>query len=178
MELQENLVRLRHKQHLSQEELAERLGVARQTISRWEVGTVIPTADNLLALSTMYGVSVEELMDGKSEDILRDCKVASNEKPSEETAQAEDSLSQGMPPVDSGPPLANTPKKPYKKWIFRVILVCFYAGVLSWGYLRHSTGDAKIFLVFVTVLLILARIMYGLKKWNIQKGKLGNEKRH
>ena len=50
MELQENLIRLRHRRHLSQEQLAEQLGVARQTVSRWEVGTVIPTADNLLAL--------------------------------------------------------------------------------------------------------------------------------
>ena len=71
MELQENLIRLRHRRHLSQEQLAEQLGVARQTVSRWEVGTVIPTADNLLALGTLYGVSVEELMDGDVEDILQ-----------------------------------------------------------------------------------------------------------
>ena len=92
MELQENLIRLRHRRHLSQEQLAEQLGVARQTVSRWEVGTVIPTADNLLALGTLYGVSVEELMDGDVEDILHGPAVHAPKEGEPECAAAEEEI--------------------------------------------------------------------------------------
>jgi len=62
MELKENLVNLRKKKGLSQAELAEAINVSRQAISRWEVGTAIPSADNLMWLSKFYEVSMDELM--------------------------------------------------------------------------------------------------------------------
>lgn len=62
MELNERLVDLRKKKGLSQAELAEAIKVSRQAISRWEVGTAIPSADNLMGLSKFYNVSMDELM--------------------------------------------------------------------------------------------------------------------
>jgi len=62
MELNEKLVALRKKKGLSQAELAESINVSRQAISRWEVGTAIPSADNLMWLSKFYEVSVDDLM--------------------------------------------------------------------------------------------------------------------
>ncbi len=62
MELKEKLVNLRKKKGLSQAELAEAIKVSRQAISRWEVGSVIPSADNLVWLSKFYEVSMDELM--------------------------------------------------------------------------------------------------------------------
>lgn len=62
MELKEKLVALRKKRGLSQAELAEAIKVSRQAISRWEVGTAIPSADNLMWLSKFYEVSMDELM--------------------------------------------------------------------------------------------------------------------
>ncbi len=63
MELKEKLVDLRKKKGLSQAELAESINVSRQAISRWEVGSAIPSADNLMWLSKFYEVSMDELMD-------------------------------------------------------------------------------------------------------------------
>lgn len=63
MELKEKLVDLRKKRGLSQAELAEEINVSRQAISRWEVGSAIPSADNLMWLSKFYEVSMDELMD-------------------------------------------------------------------------------------------------------------------
>lgn len=48
MRLSEKIVQLRKEQGLSQEELAERLGLSRQAVSRWESGTALPDAGNLL----------------------------------------------------------------------------------------------------------------------------------
>lgn len=62
MELNERLVALRKKKGLSQAELAEAIKVSRQAISRWEVGTAIPSADNLMWLSKFYEMSMDELM--------------------------------------------------------------------------------------------------------------------
>lgn len=58
---------LRMENGLSQEEVAENLGVTRQTVSRWEHGVSSPSSENLIALSKLYGVSVETLMDGGAE---------------------------------------------------------------------------------------------------------------
>jgi len=62
MNLSEKLLALRKARTMSQEELAERLEVSRQAISRWEQGTAMPDAANLLQLSRLFGVSVDYLL--------------------------------------------------------------------------------------------------------------------
>ena len=62
MDLKETLVFFRKKQGLSQIELAEALEVSRQTVSKWETGVALPSAENLLALSRLYGVPVDDLL--------------------------------------------------------------------------------------------------------------------
>lgn len=59
------LAELRRERRLTQEALAERLGVTDKTVSRWETGRYPPPVDMLLALSRLYGVSVDELVEGR-----------------------------------------------------------------------------------------------------------------
>lgn len=59
MDLSERLRRLRKESGLSQMEAAEKLVVSRQTISRWEAGTSIPTMENLMRLSALYHVPMD-----------------------------------------------------------------------------------------------------------------------
>lgn len=61
--MKEKLIALRKKAGLSQQELAEKLDVTRQAVSRWEVGTALPTTENLLALRKLYGVTLDYLVD-------------------------------------------------------------------------------------------------------------------
>ena len=63
MELSEKLTTLRKSKGLSQLELAEAINVSRQAISRWEVGTATPSAENLKCLSEYYEISIDELLD-------------------------------------------------------------------------------------------------------------------
>lgn len=67
MKLSEKIVQLRKSQGLSQEELAERLGLSRQAVSRWESGTALPDAGNLLQLSRLFGVTADYLLDEERE---------------------------------------------------------------------------------------------------------------
>lgn len=62
---------------LSQEELAERIYVSRQTISNWETGRSYPDVHNLLLLSALYEISIDELIKGDVE-IMKD-KISSRE---------------------------------------------------------------------------------------------------
>lgn len=61
----ENLKTLRKQKGFSQEELAARLNVVRQTVSKWEKGLPVPDADTLIRLAEVLEVSVSELLGAK-----------------------------------------------------------------------------------------------------------------
>ena len=62
MEFNNKLYDLRKKKGFSQEELANRLNVSRQTVSKWEVGDSTPDMEKLIAMSDLFGVSLDELV--------------------------------------------------------------------------------------------------------------------
>ena len=62
IKLGNRLAELRKEHHLSQEELAEKLNVSRQAISKWECGESSPDTDNLIELSKIYNISLDELV--------------------------------------------------------------------------------------------------------------------
>ena len=66
MSFGENLQLLRKKNHLSQEGLAEMLGVSRQAVSKWELGDGYPEVEKLLLLSKKLNVSLDSLLGGEN----------------------------------------------------------------------------------------------------------------
>lgn len=69
MSLQEKLVYLRKQRGLTQLDLAEMLNVSRQAVSRWEVGSAVPSVDNLRVLSHLYDVSLDYLVKDSSKNL-------------------------------------------------------------------------------------------------------------
>lgn len=67
MNLQSKIIKLRKQSGLSQEDMAEKLNVSRQTISRWEVGSAQPDAENLRQLSQLFGVTADYLLNDEYE---------------------------------------------------------------------------------------------------------------
>ncbi len=63
--LGERLYELRRKKNLSQEEMAEKLNVSRQTISKWETNQSQPDFDKIIPLCQLFNISSEELLTGK-----------------------------------------------------------------------------------------------------------------
>lgn len=66
MKINENIFELRKKKGISQEELGAKLGVSRQTVSKWEVGKSVPDIQKLKAIADLFGITVDELIKEKS----------------------------------------------------------------------------------------------------------------
>ena len=62
------LQKLRKEKGLTQEQLAEKVGVARRTVSRWETGSNLPDMDILIELSDLYDVGLREILNGERKD--------------------------------------------------------------------------------------------------------------
>ena len=67
MTIGQKIVQLRTSKGISQEQLAETLGVSRQSVSKWEMDQALPQIDKVLQLSTLFSVSTDELLHDKIE---------------------------------------------------------------------------------------------------------------
>ena len=82
MKFEEKLVMLRKEHKLSQEQLAEKLGVSRQAVSRWEAGETTPDLANLLGLCDAFSVSADYLIrDGETKQIPEQSGEVLTKKP-------------------------------------------------------------------------------------------------
>ena len=79
MELGNQIYELRKKANLSQEQLAEKVGVSRQTISKWELGETAPDIKQAQVLSQVFSVSLDELTGNDTKEVIYK-KVSNTEK--------------------------------------------------------------------------------------------------
>ncbi len=66
--ISKNLLVLRKRHGLSQEEVAERVGVSRQAVAKWEAGETIPDLTNCMALTQLYDITLDDLVNYRSEE--------------------------------------------------------------------------------------------------------------
>lgn len=79
MEIQGILKNLREKNNLTQEQLAERVQVTRQAVSRWETGETQPNTDTLKLLSRVFDVSINTLLGSPRQLVCQCCGMPLNE---------------------------------------------------------------------------------------------------
>lgn len=127
MNFSEKLIRLRKREGISQEELASYLEVSRQAVSRWEQGTALPDAGNLLKLRQRFGVSLDWLL---------------------EDAQGWEKLTDGAPTGSEGGGTAPSPKlrKSVLPWAiplgvsgFGLLLLGIFSSIFPAEYMVAST---------------------------------------
>lgn len=70
--IQDKLLALRKRSSMSQQEVADTVGVTRQTISNWELGQGSPTLDKAAELARLYGVSLDDLASDEVEIVTRE----------------------------------------------------------------------------------------------------------
>ncbi|MBQ4558623.1 MAG: helix-turn-helix transcriptional regulator [Clostridia bacterium] len=71
----EKLASLRKQANLTQSDLADKLNISRQAITKWENGTGLPDLDNIKKLSSIFNTSIDELLDYKTEEIKLELDV-------------------------------------------------------------------------------------------------------
>ncbi|UZT82484.1 helix-turn-helix domain-containing protein [Caproicibacterium sp. BJN0003] len=91
IEIANRMVQLRKKKGLSQEELAEKLGISRQAVSKWERAESSPDTDNLILLARLYQISLDDLL--KTDDPVE------NRDPEGIVGEKEEKISLELPKV-------------------------------------------------------------------------------
>ena len=71
MTIAEKIKQLRKDNNMTQEDLAEKFNVSRQTISKWETNIAIPDADNIVAISKLFNITTDELLDYKVQTVQK-----------------------------------------------------------------------------------------------------------
>ncbi len=87
MNISKRIQRLRKSMGFSQEQLADKIGVSRQAISKWESDQATPTLENLIELASIYNISVDELIG--IEEIKEEIKEENKEQESKEEENKE-----------------------------------------------------------------------------------------
>lgn len=103
----ERLATLRRQHGLTQEQLAQKLGVSRQAVSKWERTESSPDTDNLIALARLYGVTLDQLIYGEDApaDLLGPAEKPnpqdSDDAPGPSAADADNPAGEPAPADDS-----------------------------------------------------------------------------
>ena len=126
MDLAERLAALRKRAGLSQGDVAERLNVSRQAVSRWETGFTVPSTDNLSRLGRLYGVTLDELLSYSA--------ALPTEKPQEE-APAQQPKAEA--PAPTPPPAAASAPAHARAIIIALSILCLLLAI-GVGVLLHQ----------------------------------------
>lgn len=128
MDVAERLAALRKRAGLSQGDVAERLNVSRQAVSRWEMGFTVPSTDNLSHLGRLYGVTLDELLSYSA--------ALPPEKPQEE-APAQQPKAEAPAPT---PPAAASAPAHARAIIIALSILCLLLAI-GVGVLLHQSFD-------------------------------------
>lgn len=160
------LKELRIKNNLSQEKLGERLGLSRQSVSKWEQGYAMPDTENLLKLSELYGVSVDTILKCGETAEADSAEVTENEKTASDSYVSDENSKKTETKIVFIEKQEHKEKKPHKKrgWFFisyPIWMVVLYAVIGScFGVEGWITG----WLVFLTIPLFYTGIIAFEKK--------------
>ncbi len=130
----EKLMRLRKAKGMTQEELAERITVSRQAISRWEAGETMPDSENLLQLTRLFGVSADYLLNEEYE------------------------TDRDIPAVRENASAMKRQQKLQIAFLYAVGIgaIAVVAGIVGW----RMAGGAAIWVMLAAVIIYIAAIMY------------------
>lgn len=78
MNLADNLKKIRSDNKLSQEQLAEKLGVSRQSVSKWESGQAYPEMDKVLQICQLFDLNIDELLNQDIKEVTVNKKAQNN----------------------------------------------------------------------------------------------------
>lgn len=195
IEIANRLVNLRKEKGFSQEQLAEKIGVSRQAVSKWERSEASPDTDNLIMLARLYEVSLDELL--RTEDEIPQPEEI--EQPEEQPPQAETEEKEDLPepPTEEQPqetPVENAEEAPAEQsapeinnigetiakraskmtdilW-FKLLIVVAAIPIAFFTSLRYGYFELKWFLTVVFAVVMSFSIIDAIHSRDIRKFKM------
>lgn len=135
-----SLKEIRTSRGVSQEDLAERIGVSRQTVSKWESGDARPSADNLMRLSQVFQLPVEAFLrsDWKppEQQAVEAAVILPETPPEPDGDPAPPSVDVPQAPVDEAPP----PRHRYYRFWAALAAILAVAAIIA-GVISFSRRD-------------------------------------
>ena len=191
IEIANRLVNLRKEKGFSQEQLAEKIGVSRQAVSKWERSEASPDTDNLIMLARLYEVSLDELL--RTEDEIP--QPEETEQYEEQPPQAEPKENEDLPepPTEEQPPetpaenaeevpaeqnnsIGETIAKRASKmtdilWL-KLLIVVAAIPIAFFTSLRYGNFEPKWFLIVVFAVVMSFSIIDAIHSRDIRKFKI------
>lgn len=160
------LKELRIKNHLSQEKLGERLGLSRQSVSKWEQGYATPDTENLLKLSELYGVSVDTILKCGETEETDSREISQHDEEKAESDVSEEKENKAETKIIFIEKQDHKEPKPHKKrgWLFisyPIWMVVLYAVI---GSFFGAKGWITGWLVLLTIPLFYTGVIAFEKK--------------
>ena len=142
MPLADRIIELRKKQGWSQIDLADRLDVSRQSVSKWEMAQAVPELDKIIKMSELFAVTTDYLLKDDA-PVPDDAGAAPPPPPPEEPPRP-------APEPETPPgPAPAAPKKRRRRWIlaavflFSIFAVCIYTVLSATGAVTYTSLRAK-----------------------------------
>lgn len=191
IEIANRLVNLRKEKGFSQEQLAEKIGVSRQAVSKWERSEASPDTDNLIMLARLYEVSLDELL--RTEDEIP--QPEETEQYEEQPPQAEPEENEDLPepPTEEQPqetPAENAEEVPAEQtnsigetiakraskmtdilWL-KLLIVVAAIPIAFFTSLRYGNFEPKWFLIVVFAVVLSFSIIDAVHSRDIRKFKI------
>lgn len=191
IEIANRLVNLRKEKGFSQEQLAEKIGVSRQAVSKWERSEASPDTDNLIMLARLYEVSLDELL--RTEDEIP--QPEETEQYEEQPPQAEPEENEDLPepPTEEQPqetPAENAEEVPAEQtnsigetiakraskmtdilWL-KLLIVVAAIPIAFFTSLKYGNFEPKWFLIVVFAVVMSFSIIDAVHSRDIRKFKI------
>ncbi len=161
IETANKLLRYRKMHSLSQEQLAEKIGVSRQAVSKWERAEASPDTDNLILLAKIYGITIDELITGSGITATDDTPGSADNtddagSPDKGDMPLDENSGQGAcadEPVHTSDSDKLNRKRENKKSLWYSLPYPIFALIifLLWGFFGFAGGFYRAWLVFLTV---------------------------
>ena len=150
IEIANRLQKLRKENGYSQEELADKLGISRQAVSKWERAESSPDTDNLIVLARLYNISLDELLsDNESDEEIRDRVMDRGQEEKKDTSSITLTDDEGQTlkienghmhclKADGTEVKLNKKQLIVKSSIDGAIAIATLAGFLIWGFMYNG----------------------------------------
>lgn len=191
IEIANRLVNLRKEKGFSQEQLAEKIGVSRQAVSKWERSEASPDTDNLIMLARLYEVSLDELL--RTEDEIPHPEETEQYEEQPPQAEPEENEDLPEPPTEEQPqetPAENAEEVPAEQnnsigetiakraskmtdilWL-KLLIVVAAIPIAFFTSLRYGNFEPKWFLIAVFAVVMSFSIIDATHSRDIRKFKI------